>query len=271
MKKIRLLILVLFIGAFSVTAQKKKELLNNIENLREEVKSLNFELTRLKQREQLTAKKLENATKQNVTVEQEKQQLLKTISGFTSVSKQKAENLTSSLETIKQKDRQLKIINDALAAAENNKLQQLTTVRDSLGTIGKIGFKNDVLILEIPNTDLFGNDDKAVNTTLLGEKAIEKIGAFLNHYPKYTISIEGNSNALTFDEKENYLKDNWDLSALQATAIARTLQANCNINPNRIEVAAKSEYNTKGIETKTCIIFKPTFDAFFELVKETMK
>lgn len=271
MKNYSLLIIVIFLGTFSISAQKKKDLLIEIETIKKEVKNLNFELSRLKQREELTAKKLENATKQNLTVEQEKQDLLKTISGFTSVSKQKAENLTSSLETIKQKDRQLKIINDALAAAENNKLQQLTTVRDSLGTIGKIGFKNNVLIMTIPNTNLFGNDDKAINMTLLGKQTIEKLGGFLKHYPQYSIVIEGNSNALTFDEKENYLKDNWDLSALQATAIARTLHANCNINPNRIEVAAKSEYNTKGIETKTRIIFKPTFDAFFELVKETMK
>jgi len=271
MKTHRLLLIVLLTTVFSMQAQKKKELLSEIKKYSTQIKKLKVALASTEQRERLAEKKIATLTEQNLATEQEKQELLKTISGFTSVSKQKAANLSTSLQTIKEKDRQLKIINDALAATENNKLKQLTTVRDSLGTLGKIGFKNGLLRIEINNNDLYNNEDLNTKLTETGKQAIEKLGDFLKYYTEYKITIEGNSNALNFDDSKKMIQDNWDFSALQVSSIARILHNNCSINPNRIKVVSNGEYQTQGINTTTNIIIQPRFKAFYELVKETMK
>jgi len=269
-KSIVLSLLLLLFGTIAMQAQKKKDLLGQIEKLRNQIKNTEQQLTESKQQVRLTAEKLELSQTQTAEAQKGNQELLQTINSFASVSKQKANNLTTSLETIKQKDTQLKVVNDALAAAENEKLRRLTIFRDGLGTIGKIGYQNNILVIAIPNISLYGEDDTAIILTEAGKKNILKIGELLTKYPEYAIIIEGNSNALEFKEKE-LLKDNWDLSALQATAIAKTLQVDSKIDPKRMETSAKSEYNTTGVETVTRILIKPTFDAFFNVIKEGMK
>jgi len=271
MKKYILLATLSFITATTVNAQKKKEMLDEIALLRNKVKQTEQQLARSEQREKLTSEKLETSKLQVEEVEKEKQELLKTITGFTSVSKKKADNLTSSLETIKQKDAQLKVVNDALEAAEAEKLKKLTLFRDGLGTIGKVGYQNGVLVIAIPNISLYGDNDKAIALTEAAKTNIKKLGQLLSANPKYQVIIEGNSNAIKFDKKSTSVKDNWDLSALQAATIARALQKDSKIDPKRIETSAKSEYNTSGVETETRIFIKPTFDAFFNLIKENMK
>jgi len=272
MKKSIALFFILFSGVLLTQAQKKKELLDEITALRNQVKNTQLELINSKKREKLTLNKFEKSKDQIREAEKENQELLKTISGFTSVSNQKADNLSRSLETIKQKDTQLKVVNDALAKAEEEKLKQLTIFRDGLGTIGKVGFKNNVLVIEIPNTSLYGEEnDTAIVLTESGIKNIQKIGDLLTKHPEYHIIIEGNSNAITFEKEALLLKDNWDLSALQGATIARALHTDYKIDPKRIEISAKSEYNTSGVETETRIIIKPKFRAFFSLIKENMK
>lgn len=271
MKHHKILIFFFFLVSVGTYAQKKKDLLNKIQEYSSQIKDLKLQLVSVEQKQRLAEDKIEKLELQNLSVEKEKKDLLKTISSFTSVSKQKADNLSTSLETIKEKDQQLKVINDALADIENNKLNQLTKVRDSLGTLGKVGFVNGILYLKIPNKELFGNDNYATSLDETGKKTIEKLGDFLKHYPQYNIAIEGNSNALNLESTSNYIKDNWDLSASQITAVAKILHNNCNINPQRITVIANAQYKTQGLNTFTNIIIQPSFDEFYKLIKETMK
>lgn len=271
MKHYKLLIVLFFSVFMGMQAQKKKDLLNEIKKYSTQVNELKLELASMQQKQRLTEDKIESLNQQNLAVEKEKKELLKTMSSFTSVSKQKADNLSTSLETIKEKDEQLKVINEALANMENSKLQQLTKVRDSLGTLGKVGFYNGMLYLKIPNKDLYTNESQSVTLTDTGKKAIEKLGGFLKHFPEYKITIEGNSNALSLDYTSSTIKDNWDLSALQISAIARVLHTDCTISPKRIKAVANAQYETQGLNTFTNIVIQPGFDAFYKTVKETMK
>jgi len=91
MKKYILLATLSFITATTVNAQKKKEMLDEIALLRNKVKQTEQQLARSEQREKLTSEKLETSKLQVEEVEKEKQELLKTITGFTSVSKKKAD------------------------------------------------------------------------------------------------------------------------------------------------------------------------------------
>ncbi len=256
-------------GAFTASAQNKKELLAKITELETKLNKTKQDLSISKEKESLLNQRIEMTTSEVTEAREESAKLLETINNFSSVSQQRVQNLTISLETIKQKDAQLKVVNDALAKAEEEKIKQLNVFKEGLGTVGKVGFQNGILTIVIPNADLY-NDGKTTALTDKGVLSIKKVGDLLTRYPEYSIIIEGNSNEIDFS-KEKVLKDNWDLSALQASTIARQLVTESKIDPKRVETSARSQYNTEAVETVTRILVKADHAAFFNTIMEGMK
>lgn len=269
MKTLSLYFFLSIIAINTVSAQKKKDLLNEITKYRTKVTSLEQEVASFQQKQKLSEEKIYLLHEQNKTVEEEKQQLLKTISGFASVSKQKAENLSNSLETIKEKDRQLKAVNDALANYENIKLQQITAVKDSLGTLGQVKVLPNEIILSIPSVDLLKTEKNQSEDIAI--KRIVKIGNFLKSYPNYNITIEGNCNLLSEVSSIQNYTDSWQCSALQATQVAKTLNENCAIDLSRITVIANGNDSDLGAKSTISFKFIPDFAGFYQLIKENMK
>ena len=67
----------------------------------------------------------------------------------------------------------------------------------------------------------------------------------------------------------------WDLSALRGTAVAKILQSEFGVNPNRITAGGRSEYNPKTTNAsvsgraenrRTEIIIMPKLDEFMKLM-----
>jgi len=131
----------------------------------------------------------------------------------------------------------------------------------------KLGIVEGAVYLTMVNSYLFGEGS---NSTIQpnAKNALNKIANVLNARKDMTIVIEGNSNELSFT---NGLLDNWDLSSLQAAAVARSLQTEYNVDPKRIQLLGKSQYGSDSIETFTRIMISPKFDDFFLKVKESMK
>jgi chemotaxis protein MotB len=99
----------------------------------------------------------------------------------------------------------------------------------------------------------------------------------LNSQPGIQFMIEGNTDNKPI--KTPFIKDNWDLSVLRASAVARSLQKDYGVDPSRIIAAGRSEYHPIGSNTtddgrsvnrRTSIIILPQLDQFFKLL-ETKK
>ncbi len=252
-----------------VTAQKKKDLLDEINKLKSNLKEEKARANKAESSNKSMLTKLDFANSQVDEVKQENESLLKTINNFASVTKQKTANVESSLKTIKEKDAQLKVVNDALTEAEEIRLSQLQTFKGKLGTIGKVGIQNNQLVLSISNTELFVTVDGDAALSEKGKISLQKIAEVLKANPQYFIIIEGNSNAIEF--KTEKALNNWDLSARQAAAIANSLQTELEIDPKRLKVTSNGEHATTGVETVTKIIIDAQFDDFFSLIKDRMK
>ena len=72
-------------------------------------------------------------------------------------------------------------------------------------------------------------------------------------------------------------QDNWDLSALRATAVVRKLEQDFFITPGRLTASGRGEHLPKAdnrsqvgrsINRRTEIILTPKLDQFFDLLKE---
>jgi chemotaxis protein MotB len=268
MKKNILFICVLFISTLSTHAQKKKDLLEEIDKLRKELKTTEAELNSSRKKEKATLTQVETMEAQVKDLKETNASLLTNMSSFTELSNQKAKNLETSLKSLQEKDKQIKTINDAISKTDSTKLATLTVFKNALGGEANIAVQNGAVLITLANTMLFGNDDNYV----IDDKAkgtIEKIAKALNAKPDLKIIVEGNSNAINFKNKS--IKDNWDLSTKQAASVVRTLQNDFKVDPKRMNVLGKSEYGSQSIETATRIIIDPKFDKFYNLVKNNMK
>ncbi|MBP2833401.1 OmpA family protein [Aquimarina sp. U1-2] len=269
MKRIIVFGILLSISITNLHAQKKKDLLDEIDKLRKELKTTKGKLNDAEKKTKATLTQVETMEAQVKDLKETNSSLLNNMGSFTELSKKKAQNLEKSLESLQAKDKQLKSINDAISKGDSIKLATLTVFKQALGNDAKIGVQNGVVLITLANTVIFGDDDKSATVQDKAKSVLGKVAKALNAKPDLKIIVEGNSNALNFKDKN--IVDNWDLSAKQAAAVVRSLQNDHKVDPKRMSVLGKSEYGSQSIETETRIIVDAKFDEFYGMVKENMK
>ncbi|NAS30126.1 OmpA family protein [Flavobacteriaceae bacterium R38] len=272
MRKITLLTFILVFSCSFMNAQKKKDLLFEIRQLKIELDTTKTNLATSQRNEKISASKVVAIQEQLNDLKTTNASLLSSLSSFTEASKKKSDNIGKTLESLREKENQLKVINDALTAGDSTKLAVFSTFKNAIGDAAKITITNGVISIAIPNTLLFGDNDKNYTVDEKAKGLLEKIATTLNENPGIKITVEGNSNALEF--KDEKLLDNWDLSARQAASIVRAFQNDYMVDPKRMDALGKSQYGGTddfSIETSTRIIINPEFDAFYALIREHMK
>ena len=124
---------------------------------------------------------------------------------------------------------------------------------------------------------LFGYDPflEAKDSSIAISQFSIKYDKIVNDYSDYDILIEGHTDNVPITT--TFLKDNWDLSAMRATSIARFMQTDLSVDPARITAGARSEYvpkasndTTVGRSTnrRTEIIVLPKLDEFIKLMEK---
>ncbi len=268
MRTIILFASVLLLTNSFVHAQKKKDLLLQIDQLRQELSTTKGKLADSRKKEKVNEARVKSMEVQVQDLKETNTTLLTNMSSFTELSNKKATNLQTSQEIIKEKDKQLNTINDAITANDSINLTVFSTLKNAIGG-DNIKINNGAIYIMLSNNELFGASDKSHKVTEQAKPILEKIATVLNANPSIGIIVEGNSNALKFDGKN--IKDNWDLSARQAASVVSILQNTYSVDPKKMEALGKSEYGSQSIETSTRIIIDPKFDNFYSLVKDTMK
>lgn len=161
--------------------------------------------------------------------------------------------------------------NDSLNLALSNKLKR------SLDNIAD----DDVQVKVLKGVVMISLSDKMLYKT--GEFAVlpqareilGKVASVINDYDTYSVLIEGNTDNVPLNSA-NVPRDNWDLSALRGTSVAKILQNEFGVNPNRITAGGRSEYNPKTTNAsvsgrsenrRTEIIIMPKLDEFMKLME----
>lgn len=269
MNKFYTLIILLVVSFQTINAQKKKDLLEEINQLRQELRVSQGQVDDCQRKEVASQAQVASLEKQVTDLRESNSSLLSNMGSFTALSKKKAENLETSLVSLKLKDKKINAINDAFSKNDSIKLAVLTKFKQAVGSDATIGVQQGAVYLTIPNSLLFGDDDKNYTLQDKSKSLLGRIGAVLVANPDLNIAVEGNSNALKFEKY--FIKNNWDLSALQAAAVVQSLQEDFKVLPKQMEVLGKSEYGTDGIETVTRIRVDPGFKDFYVQIKENMK
>ncbi|TYP72807.1 OmpA/MotB family protein [Aquimarina intermedia] len=269
MNKLYTLFILLVVSFQTMNAQKKKDLLEEINQLRQELRVSQGQVSDYQRKEVASQAQIASLEKQVEDLRESNTSLLSNMGSFTALSKKKAENLESSLVSLQLKDKKINAINDAFSKNDSIKLAVLTKFKQAVGNDAAIGVQQGAVYITIPNSLLFGDDDKNYSLQDKSKALLSRIGTVLVANPDLKIAVEGNSNALKFEKTE--LRSNWDLSSLQAAAVIQSLQEEFKVLPKQMEVLGKSEYATEGIETVTRIRVDPGFKDFYIQIKDNMK
>lgn len=160
--------------------------------------------------------------------------------------------------------------NDSLNLALSNKLKRsLDNIADSDVQVKVL---KGVVMISLSDNMLYKTGD--YNILPAAQEVLGKVAKVINDYDTYSVLIEGNTDNVPLNSN-NLPKDNWDLSALRATSMAKVLQTKFGVNPSRITAGGRSEYNPKTTNAsvsgraenrRTEIIIMPKLDEFMKLL-----
>lgn len=160
--------------------------------------------------------------------------------------------------------------NDSLNLALSNKLKRsLDNVQDQDVDVKVL---KGVVMISLSDKMLYKTGDYNIQSS--AKEVLGKVAKVINDYDTYSVLIEGNTDNVPLSSS-TLPKDNWDLSALRATSMAKLLQSDFGVNPNRITAGGRSEYNPKTTNAsvsgraenrRTEIIIMPKLDEFMKLM-----
>jgi len=106
-----------------------------------------------------------------------------------------------------------------------------------------------------------------------GQEALKKLATVLQEQKDVNVVVEGHTDNVPM-RGTGAIQDNWDLSALRATEIARLL-ANNGVTPARITASGRSQYvpvaandsaPNRAMNRRTEIILTPKLDELFQIL-----
>ncbi len=255
MKRILVLSLICLSTMPLLTAQKKSDLQAEIQSLRYRLDSIQRLVSDAKNKEKMSLAKAESLEGQVVELQDANATLLKNLNSFAQVSTTNSDNINRTLASLEDKERQLKAINDAIARNDSTTIVVLTNAKQSLGEAANVAVSNGALVISEKLETLFGTE---TNTSVVesAQSWLAKVAAILNANPMMAVTVEGLS-----------MTGELDLAARQAAAVAKVLQNNYAIEPNRIVALGKDGNFKEGINFK----IHPKYDDFYLMVRANMK
>lgn len=132
--------------------------------------------------------------------------------------------------------------------------------------------KNGKVYVSMAEKLLFASGSWTVGAD--GREALRELSGILARNPEIQVMIEGHTDNVTMRGRGD-VKDNWDLSVMRATAIAKILLENKEVNPSQITASGRGEYlpiaSNDDVEgrvknRRTEIILTPKLDELFQLL-----
>ncbi len=194
------------------------------------------------------------------------------------INQQGSENIKKSLETLNQQSSYIKTLNNKIQSRDSINILLANTLKRSLADINdddiNVEVEGSVVFISISDKMMFDSGKYSLKPdakTVLG-----KIATIANDHTQLDLLVEGHTDNVPV-KTGAIMKDNWDLSALRATAVVRSLQTEHQVDPSRMTAAGRSQYLPKStndtatgraLNRRTKIYLLPKLDQFFQLVEE---
>jgi chemotaxis protein MotB len=211
------------------------------------------------------------------TMKRNTNSLVSQLSELSVITKTQAESISRSLENINSKENYIRNMQNAMARKDSLNLALVLALKGALKDVNDkdidIRIEGSAVFIAISDKLLFPS--ASIEPAAESKQVLGKVATVLNSRPDLQFMIEGHT-----DNKPvlgGTIRDNWDLSVLRATAVARVLQNEYKVDPKRITAAGRSEYlPATGNETdqgraqnrRTRIVILPQLDQFVKLIED---
>ncbi|MBK9015670.1 MAG: OmpA family protein [Saprospiraceae bacterium] len=202
--------------------------------------------------------------------------LLDRLSDLSVISKSGAESIQKSLEAINQQNTYIKDLTGTIQRKDSLNLALVMNLKRSLADVNdedvNIEVRKGVVYISLSDKMLFNSGSYIIKPA--AETVLGKIAKVVNDHNELDILVEGHTDTVPI--KTEFIKDNWDLSALRATSVVRLLQWKYNVKPERMTAGGRSQFvpndtnatdQGKSKNRRTEIIILPKLDQFFQLLE----
>ncbi|WP_246010497.1 OmpA/MotB family protein [Hymenobacter perfusus] len=155
---------------------------------------------------------------------------------------------------------------DALKASVSNAL------RGFQGTDLQVKMKDGKVYVSLSEQLLFKSGSTKVDPK--GQEALKQLATVLQQQPDVNVVVEGHTDNVPFSRPAGAMQDNWDLSVLRATEIARLLTTG-GVQPDRVTASGRSQYvpvaandspQNKALNRRTEIILTPKLNELLKIL-----
>lgn len=181
------------------------------------------------------------------------------------------------LHDLKEREERVKALEKVIADKEKavnelkNKISQalLNFKENDLS----INVKNGKVYVSLAEQLLFKSGSISVDPK--GIQALKQLAGVLKNSGDINVLVEGHTDDVPISKSSQYMNDNWDLSVMRATAIAKILLNN-GVEPQKITAAGRGEHfpidkgktaESRQKNRRTEIILTPRLDELFQILE----
>lgn len=254
MNKITLLLFFL-LGLTILNAQKKSELIAEVERLKTEMSGLQQELATAKREISSSEAKAQTLASENVGLRDANATLLKNLSSFSELSRKNTENVNNALVSLERKEQQLSLVTETIAKNDSTAVVLLSRAQQKLGGSAKVSTANGDVVISNTLDFLFGGD---TSTTLTPEanNRLASIAELIRSNPSRNVLIEGLN-----------ITGEFDLTLTQVATVTAEFLGTHGLPPEKIRTTVRDGNFKEGI----AIRLQPDYEKFYSTAKDNMR
>jgi chemotaxis protein MotB len=202
--------------------------------------------------------------------------LINQLSDLSVVNKAQAESIKQSLQNINNKEIYIRGLQSAISRKDSLNLALALNLKSSLNDVNdkdiEINVEGSAVFVSISDKLLFETGKYDINSE--SNNILNKVAKVLNDRPDLRFMVEGHTDSIPINN--NRIADNWELSVLRASSVARILIDKYKVNPSRIIVAGRSQYapvadnsteEGRSKNRRIRIVIIPELDQFLKLLE----
>lgn len=177
---------------------------------------------------------------------------------------------------LKTREAKLAELEKALAEKDRAVNELRASVANALrgfqGTDLQVKMKDGKVYVSLSEQLLFKTGSTKVDPK--GQEALKQLATVLKTQPDVNVVVEGHTDNVPFNRPAGAMQDNWDLSVLRATEIARLLTVG-GVQPQRVTASGRSQYvpvasndtpQNKALNRRTEIILTPKLNELLKIL-----
>ncbi len=198
------------------------------------------------------------------------------LDNVTVLSQSASDNVSETLAQLQGKDRYIQMLQSAKTRADSINLALAVNLKGVL----QEGIADEDVEIEVDKTVVFINlsdrmlyESGSYTITSRANEVLGKIAQIVQSRPNFEVMVEGYTDNVPISN--SCVSDNWDLSVLRATSVARALQTTHGVDPDRLIAAGRGQYNAlatnetaegRATNRRTRIIILPKLNQFYDLL-----